>query len=196
MGKTYNRAPQIVEDKAQALILRNYPDIDKAELKIDYLFCFSDAGPAITNGGYPAIGQCKVISLKDRSKGMGDVEIMLDQTAFMNMSSDQQDALIDHELNHIIILRDDDGLLKTDDLNRPRVTMRKHDYQMGWFTCIAQRHGAASPEVYQAKILFEENGQAFFPALISGNAQTPSSMTIQPLEEVQPDFSSKPKKKK
>jgi len=40
--------------------------------------------------------------------------------------------------------------------------MRKHDHQFGWFDAVAQRHGEASPEVRQARVLMESSGQLYF----------------------------------
>ncbi len=168
MSKTYQPAPPEVAERAQRLIDKYHADINWAQPKIDFIFAINPEGPAITHGGYPAIGLCKIVGLKDRAMGRGDVEIQLDQRVWDGMTEAQRDALLDHELQHIGIMRDKDDNIKTDDLNRPRLHCKKHDYQFGWFTCIAERHGLASPEVVQAKMLWDENGQAFFPMLMEG----------------------------
>jgi hypothetical protein len=49
-----------------------------------------------------------------------------------------------------------------DALDRPKLAMRKHDHQFGWFDEVAQRHGEASPEVRQARVLMEKSGQLYF----------------------------------
>lgn len=165
MPKIYDTAPDIVAAQAQALIDQFHPDLNEAQVKIDYIFAFNETGHAITLHGKPCLGLCKIINLKDRSKGMGDVEIQLDGAAWKSMTEDQRNALLDHELEHVIVVRNDDGDIKTDDLNRPKIRMKKHDYDFGWFECIARRHGINSPEVTQAKLLWDESGQAFFPML-------------------------------
>jgi Putative phage metallopeptidase len=149
----------------QSLIDKHYPDINQADLTIDYLLVSNGEGQAIMHHGYPALGLCRIVSLKDRAKGMADVEIQLDHRAWTGMTKEQKAALLDHELNHVIIVRGDENEILTDDLNRPKVKMRKHDFQFGWFTAIADRHGMNSPEVTQAKILWDEAGQSFFPML-------------------------------
>jgi hypothetical protein len=47
-------------------------------------------------------------------------------------------------------------------LDRPKLTLRRHDFQAGWFHEIAQRHGEASPEVRSAKQLMAGTGQLYF----------------------------------
>lgn len=54
-----------------------------------------------------------------------------------------------------------------DDLGRPKLKMRKHDVEIGWFKIIAERHGAHSIERQQAKIIFDTMGQSFWPGLVS-----------------------------
>jgi hypothetical protein len=49
-----------------------------------------------------------------------------------------------------------------DAVGRPKLLMRKHDHQFGWFDEVAQRHGEASPEVRQARVLMESSGQLYF----------------------------------
>ena len=183
MSKSYDRAPAEVSERAHKLIGKFHPDINEADLKIDFIYVRNPDGPAVTHGGYRALALCKVVNLKDRAMLRGDVEIQIDAEVYEKMSAAEKDALLDHELYHIEIQRedaDDDsdqgdarGSIRTDDLDRPKVRLRKHDYQFGWFTAIAERHGQASPEVVQAKLLWDENGQAFFPMLMEGGQEKP-----------------------
>jgi len=41
---------------------------------------------------------------------------------------------------------------------------------IGWFACIADRHGAASQEQIQAAAIMEKTGQYFWPGLVEGTA--------------------------
>lgn len=179
MSKSYDRAPTEVAERAYKLIGKYHPDVNEADLTIDFIFVRNPDGAAVTHGGYRALALCKVISLKDRAMDRGDVEIQIDAEVYEKMSSAEKDALLDHELYHIEVQREDPegdgdqgdarGSIKTDDLDRPKVRLKKHDYQFGWFTAIAERHGPASPEVVQAKILWDEAGQAFFPMLVDSS---------------------------
>jgi hypothetical protein len=89
----------------------------------------------------------------------------------MEMTDAEKDALIDHELEHIEV-KMDGKRPKLDCRGRPKIGMRKHDYQFGWFRSIAERHGVASGEVHQARTLFLREKQTFF-AFINQPAALP-----------------------
>jgi hypothetical protein len=166
MSKTYELAPAEVKERADKLISQYHHDIENAAVRIDYLFATSDSGNAVMLHGYPCLAVVRIVNLKDRAKKNADAEITIDAEAYKTMTDAQKDGLLDHELHHLIVKRDKDGGFDLDDLYRPKLKLRKHDWQMGWFEEIARRHGPASPEVYQAQILWDNAGQAFFPMLL------------------------------
>jgi hypothetical protein len=174
MSKTYEHAPDEVSERASEIIEKFHDDLYAAEVKIDYIYARNDKGYAVTHHGNPALAVVRIVSLKDRAKGHGDAEITIDADAYEAMSGEQKDGLLDHELYHLIVRYAKDGCVKTDDLNRPMFKMRKHDWDMGWFTAVARRHGRNSPEVTQAQILWANDGQAYFPMLTDGEAQKDS----------------------
>ena len=104
----------------------------------------------------------KSVGLKDRAKGQGDAEIIIDEIWWQDASEQAREALIDHELYHLEVKTDKNNHPAKDDLDRPKLLMRKHDYQFGWFNAIASRHAEHSVEVYQATNLFDEAGQTYF----------------------------------
>lgn len=117
--------------------------------------------PAITHGGYAAAAVAKVNTLKDRALGISDATITIDGQGWARRSKDERIALLDHELQHLE-LKTKEGVICRDDLQRPQLRTRKHDYQVGWFIDIARRHGQNSPEKQQALRIVEESGQYFF----------------------------------
>lgn len=169
--KAYDLAPEHIVKRTERMLETHHQDLANIGLKLDILIATSDNGPAVAVGGYPALACIRVLNIKDRVKGNGDAEITIDASAYEKMSSAQQDALIDHELAHLLLCRDEEGAALFDDHDRPKLKMRKHDYQFGWFTEIARRHGQNSVEVTQAKILWQEDGQSFFPTLQKGDEQ-------------------------
>lgn len=173
MGKTYDQAPDEVHDRVKALLKRFYADtLAAAGLKIDLLMASTDTedGHAVTHGGYPALAVVRIVSSKDRAKAMGDAEIVIDRDAYEAMSAGQRDALLDHELYHLELVLDRNGKVKRDDHRRPKLKMRKHDVQVGWFAEIARRHDTSSHEVRQATEIFEEHGQLFFGFASAGGS--------------------------
>lgn len=136
-------------------------------IKIDYVFAFPDydeatgepTNNAINKGGIKALGVARKLNLKDRTKGLGDAEILLDGDWWEDATEKERRALLDHELHHLV------ATSKVDDLGRPKLKLRKHDFEVGWFHIIAQRHGVHSQEQKQAGFIMESAGQFYWPAI-------------------------------
>lgn len=173
MATIYDKAPQAVAEKAKDLIEKFHFDIGNYDVHIDFIFARSTVGedgvpegPALKHGGYAALGLTRILGPKDRLMGRGDCEIVIDGDRWPNLSQEQQDALLDHEMEHIQIKFDKTGAPVMDDLRRPKLKLKKHDHQFGWFDIIAKRHGADSIEVNQFRELCEdESGQFYLPFL-------------------------------
>lgn len=170
---TYEPADSQVIDMAQEILTRfesHKPLIDN-RVKFDLVFAHPTVdengeahGDAIKKNGVKALGLCRVINLKDRTMGRGDVEILLDYDWWQDASEKEQEALLDHELHHAEV-KMKDGQPKRDNLGRPLIRLRKHDVEIGWFDLIALRHGRNSQERIQAKKLSDEVGQLYWPDL-------------------------------
>lgn len=113
------------------------------------------------------LGLAKKVGQKDRAMGRGDAEVLLDADFWVGAGDEKRRALLDHELHHLAIKKDKYGVFKVDDMMRPIIRMRQHDYEFGWFTIIAQRHGVNAKEVIQAKVIVDESGQFYFPQLVA-----------------------------
>lgn len=153
-----------INETVQKLITANHPELVEANATVDTIFAFDDKGgfPVKTNG-YPSAANIKISNLKSRVKGAMDAEIVIDKAAYDSMTDLQREALLDRELYKLIVVRDKEGAVKTDDSERPKLRLKKFDYCLGWFKEIAIRHGQNSPEVYQANILWQKDGRTFFP---------------------------------
>jgi hypothetical protein len=162
----FDIAPESINETIQTLIAANHPELVEANATVDSIFAFDDKGgfPVKTNG-YPSAANIKISNLKSRVKGAADAEICIDREAFNAMSPTQQEAVLDRELYRLVVVRDKEGAVKTDDSDRPKLKIKKFDYMLGWFKEIAQRYGQDSPEVYQANILWQKDGRTFFPKI-------------------------------
>lgn len=158
----YEIAPTEANELAQSIIKEHYPELEEAALTIDFLMAFNNKTFPVKAGGYPALACIKNMNLMNRVKGSADVQITIDGEAWKSLSPRQKEALLSHEIHHVIIKRDKENNIKRDDIDRPLIKMKKHDYQMGWFRDIALRYGEDSPEVYQAKLLWKNDGKTFF----------------------------------
>jgi hypothetical protein len=162
----YDQATPEIISLINETINKYHPELVEAQVTIEAVMAFDDKGgyPVKANG-YPALACIRINSLKNRVKGFADAEITIDKNAYDALNNPQKIALLDHELYHLLVVRDKEGNIKTDDANRSKLRLKKHDYQMGWFKEIAARHGENSPEVYQANILWQKDGRTFFPKI-------------------------------
>jgi hypothetical protein len=110
--------------------------------------------------------------------GLADAEITLDADRWKELGRGKRIGLIDHELTHIELVYDDDGLA-LDDNERPKLKLRKHDYEFGWFNEVVERHGNDSLEREQAARLLYNAGQLYFPGFESDGAlSTPERVAM------------------
>lgn len=136
-------------------------------IKVGYYFAWPDfdeygrpKNDAITVHGAPALARAKILGALDRAQTGHDAQILIAAEHWEQARLEERRAILDHELYHFIVI-----LGKRDDKGRPVLKMRKHDWQFGWFTCIAQEHGEFSAERQQARTIMAESGQYFWPEL-------------------------------
>lgn len=163
MATTYERAGESITGVVDLMMQKYHHDLQSLEVKVDVLMARNAEGDAVTLGGYPCQAKVRVIGLKDRAAGRGDAEIIIDELNWDGLTSKQRDALIDHELEHLEpVINPKNNKPKRDDLDRPKLKIKKHDWQIGWFDSIAKRHGDHSAEKQQAFALQAESGQLYF----------------------------------
>lgn len=125
----------------------HHGDLAGNEVTVGVLWAVSDSEkPALSHHGYPAAAIVSINALKLRAQGMPDATIAISEAWWKGASDASREALIDHELYHLQVMRDRDGGVKLDDLGRPRLSMRKHDFEIGGFDRILERHGRAAVE--------------------------------------------------
>jgi len=142
-----------------------------AKVKIDFIFAYASrdadnfpVGSALRLHGAAATGICRILPIKQRQIGRGDAEISLDGDWWSEASREQQRALLDHEMYHIIV-RQKNGVILRDIAGRPLLRMRPHDVEMGLFAACALRHGENSRERHHARNVMKAFGQYFWPEL-------------------------------
>lgn len=187
----YRKCPKSVRDMAQNLLSRfetHKPLLD-AGVTIDFVFAFPDLdengmalNDALKKGGVKCLGLAKVIPNDRRAKGESDAEIKLDAPHWDAIDQDEQEAILDHELHHLSPVQDGTNtegnpIFKLDPNGRPKIKMRKHDAEFGWFKIIAERHGRYSIEQIQANWLMAENGQYFWPDIVNALKSNGSAKT-------------------
>lgn len=165
MSKTYDKAPPETHERVSALIARYHQDLAAVAVVVDLLMVSTDSetANALTHGGYKAAAVVRSTNPKERAMGMGDALIVIDRDHYDSLDPQERDALLDHEIYHLVTINDNKtGKPKRDEHQRPVLKIRKHDRQFGWFDEIARRHGKHSGEVQQANWIKDEAGQTYF----------------------------------
>lgn len=172
---TYERADTETVDLVLERIETFYPQLYRAEVRVDVMMAFGRrrggelVSAAIMHRGYPAAGTMRIIGLRDRAAGRGDAEMLIDGDHWAGMGLAARTALVDHELHHLMLVWEDEEreVPKADDCGRPRLKLRKHDFEIGGFHEIAKRHKAHAPEVRAVGKAFEgvEVAQLYLPGM-------------------------------
>ncbi len=177
------KARKELQDALKLVLKRNYSDLTKEKVTIDLLEAMpglDEKGEekdehAIVVGGYPADGCCSVTPYRWRVKGCADAEIQIDKHWWDHHSEKERLALIDHELYHLELKRNKkDDTVRRDDLGRPKLGIRKHDREFGWFDEVAERNGEHSHEVQQARTLLHPEARKIYQLELDFPKQQPN----------------------
>lgn len=156
MGKVYVRADDDVLDLLREVQEEWHGGLTDAGVTVDVLMVSDDAeddsdapGPVLKHGGYPAAALIKIQPHIQRALGLGDALLQIDEGTWEGLDVAGRRALLDHELTHLELVYDEDGLAR-DDCDRPKLKMRLHDYHLGGFIDVHKRHGKAAIETQNA----------------------------------------------
>lgn len=181
MATTYRKAAP--DDGADALVERlirtQHQELKNCGVTIQVMLAHAATneetgqteGPAVLLHGYPCCAIVKVNSLKDRAEGKRDATITLDGDNWKDWPEPKRLAILDHELQHLQLTG------KVDDCGRPKLKVRLHDWQLGGFHAIVQRHEAEAVEYQQiaaawAKVEQQTFGWDDSPARRASGART------------------------
>lgn len=168
MSVILDSAEQSVHDMANEIIdahhpeLKGVPNVDGSRSRLCILMaCNEDKEsdePPVKCHGYPAAAIVSIIPYKQRVDKRADAEIIIDALVWDGLTEPQQRALLDHEITHLEVQKDEHGFVKTDDAGRPKLKLRLHDWQIGGFRSIAERYGDEALEVRHARDFQKEYG--------------------------------------
>lgn len=160
---SYQVAETEVQDRIDRIIAEHHKDLKDAKVDVRALMAFAE-GDAVKLHGYPCAAIIKAVGLKERAQGLSDALIIIDAAWWKDEDRTERelDALIDHELTHIELQFDKHKILVRDDLSRPVIKMRLHDWQLGGFAQISARYGASALEVKGVKAISDRYGQLFW----------------------------------
>lgn len=160
MPVIYERAGADVLAMAQKIMEDHHPELRLGEREYPKLCIFmatsvsdgeSEPEPAVKLHGYPCQAVVSVIPYKQRVDKRADAEIIIDEKNWLDLSETKQRALLDHEITHLEIQKDKDGFVKTDDMGRPKLKLKLHDFDFGGFREVSRRWGDDAPETILAR---------------------------------------------
>lgn len=147
-----------------------HPELDSHGVRVGLEFAsVSDESRAKGRGAVRLHGRnchavVRITNERERRYGAPDAVVTFDRHSWDANGADWRDAVLDHELTHLEIATAPDGTAKLDRQLRPKLKMRLHDVEVGWFREVAARHGLASEEVRQVRSMLaaEVNTQSLF----------------------------------
>jgi hypothetical protein len=169
MGITYNECDANIYKLIDDVMHKYHRSLSDQSVTIHAVFAEKYDGdglqlPAIKFHGHDAAAKIQVTSLQDRARGLRDLKLTIDRYSWDRMTETRQIAMLDHELEHVEVKTDDDGIVVRDDLNRPKLRLKIHDWMLAGFASIIARHGEAAVEHREMVRWQEEWGQAcLFP---------------------------------
>lgn len=148
----YAIANEEVNLTIQKVMKENHGELFAAGVTITALIARSEEGPAIKVRGCEAAGCIRITKLTERTLGLGDAVMILDGERMDAWTSKRLQAVIDHELRHLVLAKSKKtGEIQRDDQDRPKLKIRLHDFEFGWFARTAELYGEDSYEVSQAR---------------------------------------------
>ena len=136
----------------QKVMKENHGDLHAEGVTITAMIARSEEGPAIKVRGCEAAGCIRITKLMERTLGLGDAVMILDGERLDAWSSKRLQAVIDHELRHLVLAKNKKtGQIQRDDEGRPKLRIRPHDFEFGWFARTGELYGEESYEVSQAR---------------------------------------------
>ena len=168
---TFERANKAIEAMVQHALEQYHPELHKMGVTIDVMVAHQQDKDemdchALKRSGYPIDAKIQVTSLVDRARGIADAKLTIDAFEWNRMSDKSKAALIDHELTHLLLVEikptKKNGFetgWKRDDLTRPKLRNRPHDYELAGYREVIERHGQHSHEAQQFAAFRDEYGQ-------------------------------------
>jgi PHD/YefM family antitoxin component YafN of YafNO toxin-antitoxin module len=168
MPKTYLKPDVAVKKLLTDVIKKIHPELENLRIGLVMVEPNRDAegnrtGHAITRMGTPVVAKISKVSIEKRVHTPFEAIVLIDAERWESMRDDQQKALLDHELTHLELVRDEAGKVVQDDDLRPKIRLRPDDWVLTGFLDVVKRHGDAAVE-YQAirDLVLGDDGQLVF----------------------------------
>src|SRR5437879_10098625 len=118
MATGYDKAPQPITALVAQVIHDHHPELEAAKVTIQVLLAHKydkdgEPEPAMKTRGQVVLAKTSITNLQDRTRGIADAKLVIDRTfGWERLAEARRIALIDHELTHLNLSLDHDGLVK------------------------------------------------------------------------------------
>lgn len=170
MRVTKDKAPDGAINMVTAMMFEHHKDLHNAGVTVEVLFASKlnkdeEPEPPMMVRGHQALAKISITSDDDRLLGIADAKLVIDAVYGWDRQTEaRRQAIIDHELTHLELVRDKDDQIKVDDHGRPKLKIRHHDWELTGFAEVCERHGEAAIEAREMTRWAEQWGQfALFP---------------------------------
>lgn len=146
MAKTFTNGGPSDYDRMTRLCRQYHPALADHEIRVALTFVRAfdkDEEPitALKFAGAPANAVVKLLSPERKLREPFDAEIRVDGHIWDDLTDSEKDALIDHELTHIKLVTDANGVVITNDDNSPKLKLIPDDVILTAFLEVIRRHG-------------------------------------------------------
>jgi len=150
---TYQKADNYTVNKMNELVVACFPELVRCKVTFEVIFAYPTLndkgeakGHAIAKNGLPVCAKSKKTSLADRAAGMADAVIYLDGDHWGKQSEKEQEAILFGQLYAFQVQTDDAGMVKGDDLGRPKLKILPPDFYAAGHLAVIEKYKEASPE--------------------------------------------------
>jgi len=161
MGTVYKPAGEDVYDIIHSMMTAHHTPLSDMGVTVRATMAYGPRDedgnlkrPAITiTGGHVCAAKVRICAPRLRAHEWPDMEVLLDGDSWPDWSQEEREAIIDHELEHVTLKTDKDGVPLRDDLNRPKLRTIPDDFMVWGFFSIAARHQSSSMEAQAVRAL-------------------------------------------
>jgi len=163
MPKRYDKADDDTLTLVREVMEQHHQELVRAGVRVQCLMV-SEADKtglaldvqALTRQGHPVAGQIRRCHARDRRIHEADAILELDDYAWHPLSTEQARALIDHELTHLEVVVDQDGVTAKHPDGRPKLSLRHDDFMLTGFYDVVERHGTAALEYQSVERVYKQ----------------------------------------
>jgi len=163
MPKSFDKAGPEVMKFVEEATAKWHPDLAANDVRIAVLMVEpaktedgEPTGHVITVNRQPAAACIRILPIKTRIISGKDVLIEIDSDKWHSLTSNQSLALIDHELTHLEVEKDDEGqVIMTEDL-RPKLKSIPDEIAITGFMSVIKRHGIDALEAQNIREVVDQ----------------------------------------